>query len=380
MVHPRQSLKKRVLVFRPELSVGGADRVTVTLLREMSRKKFVLELALLKMNGLLLSEVPPDVKVHDLNAPSLWSAVAPLRRLLRTTKPDVLFSTCSGANVPAVLAHQLEQPQSRALVLSERSVVVRTPFTPQRLILPFLKRALYRNADRITAVSDGVAKDLTDLLEVETSRVVSIGNPMVTDDLPALANAPVEHLFFADPLLKTVVTMGRMVDEKKHEDLVRAFRLLHASRPRTRLLILGDGPLRSKLEALIESLGLHDVVSMPGFRQNPFPYLRASTVFALSSSTEGLPGALIQAMALGLPAVSTDCHAGPAEVIDQPGKNGVLVGVRDVAALAHELGQLLDDEERRERIAQAGQQTVERYRSANVVAAYEKAVDDALAA
>jgi glycosyltransferase involved in cell wall biosynthesis len=100
-----------------------------------------------------------------------------------------------------------------------------------------------------------------------------------------------------------------------------------------RLLILGEGELHADLWRLVQALGLTDAVAMPGYEPNPFAYMRRARVFVLSSRYEGLPNALIQAMACGCPVVSTDCPSGPREILDG-GRYGALVPVGDVDALA----------------------------------------------
>jgi len=99
------------------------------------------------------------------------------------------------------------------------------------------------------------------------------------------------------------------------------------------LIILGDGKERPKLQKLVDELHLDRFVSMPGFIQNPFPYLKRATVFVVSSLYEGFSNALVEAMALGVPIVSTDCPYGPREILDN-GKFGTLVQPGDYKALA----------------------------------------------
>lgn len=373
----KQSERHRVVFFRPELTQGGADRVTITLLQQFSRAKYDVQLCLLRKAGPLLDEVPADVKIHELKARSLWSAVGPLRRVLRTVRPDVLFSTCSGANVPASIAH-VQEPGDRALVLSERNVVIRHPFNFQRVAMPFLKRVLYQNADFVTAVSDGVREDLEHLIRVPRERAVTIGNPVVSTEMHRLAAQPPNHQWFESKDLKVIVNMARLVPQKGQSLLLRAFARVHDGDPSTRLVILGEGPERENLEKLVLSLGLEGAVDLLGFHKNPYRYLSRASVFVLSSWNEGLPGSLIQAMAMGTPAISTDCHAGPSEIIDQPGVNGFLFPVGDEDELVRLLRKVLSDDMLRQTVGDAGKETVRRYTLSEVLRNYEKIVDDSL--
>ena len=129
--------------------------------------------------------------------------------------------------------------------------------------------------------------------------------------------------------------VGRLEKQKDFPTLVRAFARVTSVRP-ARLLILGDGkkPLpRQELLELIAELGIEDSVRLEGFVTNPLPFMKRAAVFALSSVWEGMPSALIEAMACGCPVVSTDCPGGSREIL-QEGKLGPLVAVGDDASLA----------------------------------------------
>ena len=115
----------------------------------------------------------------------------------------------------------------------------------------------------------------------------------------------------------------------------------------TRLMLLGDGPLRGALEALARKLGLADKIIMPGFIPDPTPFYRTADLFALSSDHEGLPTVLIEALACGLPVASTDCPSGPAEILEN-GRWGRLTPVGDAEALANAMAQSLAAEHDRE--------------------------------
>ena len=161
-------------------------------------------------------------------------------------------------------------------------------------------------------------------------------NPVVTDEVRQGAQESCAHPFFAPGAPPVILGVGRMVHEKAFDVLLRAFA---SARQQThaRLLILGEGPLREELAALAKRLGIAADVDMPGFDPNPFKYMARATAFVLSSRHEGLPGALIQAMACGAPSISTDCPSGPAEIIEAVGREGLLVPVDDVAGSHQQL-------------------------------------------
>jgi glycosyltransferase involved in cell wall biosynthesis len=135
------------------------------------------------------------------------------------------------------------------------------------------------------------------------------------------------------------------------------------------LIILGDGEERQSLQKLIDSLKIRESIDMPGFVLNPYAFMKKASVFVLSSRWEGLPNALIQAMACGAPVVSTDCRSGPAEILDG-GKYGRLVPVGDVEALADAIETTLKGDRRRPPAS-----WLEQFSAGRVVRDYLKVLD-----
>lgn len=359
----------RVLLFRPTLGPGGADRVTVTLLRHLSRERFRPSLALLRAEGELLPELPPDVPVLSLDADRLCGARAPLARLLRDDPPDVLFSTAGGANPVAVLAARAAGFSGR-VVLSERNGLMRDQPWAKRWALLLVKRRLYRHADLVTAVSEGVRGDLLRRLRLPAERVRTVYNPVVTPELERLAAEPLTAEERGDgPLL---LAAGRLEPAKAFDVLLQALALVRRDIP-VRLVLLGEGSQRPALEAQARRLGVADAVRMPGFVRNPLRWFAACDLFVLSSRFEGLPGVLIQAMACGAAVVATDCPFGPNEIV-RPGEDGMLVPVGDAPALAATLRTLLDDEERRRSMAASARLSARRFTLERVLPLYEKAL------
>ena len=347
----------RLCVVRPTLGQGGADRITLTLLQALDRRQFRPSLALMRVEGELLSRLPEDVPVHDLGGRRLWTAWLPLARLLRRERPDVLFSTSGGANLIACLAHLAAGGGCR-LVLSERNVLYRDQGGLKRRLQGLLKRWLYPRADCLTAVSRGVADDLSERLGIPAERIRVVYNPVVTPEIASLAEAEPPHPWFAagEPV---VLGVGRLVPAKGFDHLLQVFAALE-SRPQPRLVILGEGPERPVLARLAAALGIEERVWFAGYDPNPFPYMARCSVFVLASRFEGLPGALIQAMACGAPVVATDCPAGPSEIVSE-GVDGFLVPVDDLPTMVARVAALLDDGELRSRLGRESQRAAQRF-------------------
>jgi len=200
-------------------------------------------------------------------------------------------------------------------------------------------------------------------LRAATANVTVIPNAVPRQDLERLALARTDpHAWLTDHGPPIILSVGRLSPDKDQESLLRAFAKVRRDLD-CRLLILGEGDDRPKLERLVQELGLTDDVSLPGFSANPYPYYRRAAAFALSSVHEGLPTALLEALALGVPIVSTDCQSGPREILDG-GRHGLLVEPGNVAALAEALRSALVDPPR------PGDDALVRYSMDSVVERY----------
>jgi glycosyltransferase involved in cell wall biosynthesis len=331
-----------VAIFLPSLNGGGAERVMVTLANAFAIRGYPVDLVLALAEGPYLSQVSDSVRIVDLKAGRVILALWPLVRYLQRERPAVMLTAMTHANVVAILARMLAGGATR-LVVSERSTItvdMRTSRGILARILYGLVPLLYTRVDGIVAVSQAAAADLVGYAGLPISSVACIYNPFDLSRIQSRAAESVEHPWFAPGQPPVVLAIGRLAEQKDFSSLIRAFARLRQRR-RARLLILGEGELRAVLESLVEECGLTaDDVQMPGFVANPFAYLAHCGVFVLSSRWEGLPGALIEAMACGAPVISTDCPSGPREILDG-GLWGTLVPVGDVEALAKTLETVL---------------------------------------
>lgn len=337
----------RIAMFLRYLGGGGADQMMVNLAGGFAKRGAKVDFLLGGAWGPHLWKVPSDVQLVNLNASNSISIVFKLAQYLRQVRPHALLSTLHYNNEIVLLAKQFSGVPTR--------VVVREANTPseearnlkqfKKQITPLLMRCLYPKADGIIAVSRGVADDIAQITGIPIDRMQVIYNPSVTPDVAERAKEPLEHPWFAPGEPPVILGVGKLQTQKGFSTLIRAFAKVRQVRP-VRLLILGWGPDRPELEALVRSLGLETDVAMPSHEKNPYAYMSRSSVFALSSAWEGLPNVLIEALSVGLPVVSTDCRSGPAEILDR-GRFGELVPVGDSDAMAAAILRVLSGEIRR---------------------------------
>ncbi|MBR8839661.1 MAG: glycosyltransferase [Stigonema ocellatum SAG 48.90 = DSM 106950] len=332
---------KRITFFVPNLHGGGAERVAVNLLKGMVGRDISLDLVLANAEGKYLHEVPEKVRVVNLATGRVLTAILPLSVYLKRNRPDALVSHLNHANVVAVLARELAAEKTK-LILVEHDTLSAGKFKSIRArCVPQFMKWFYPRAEAIVGVSKGVAEDLEFQLGLPKGRVNIIYNPVVDDELMTKAKMPLEHPWFQTDSPPIFLAVGRLTPQKDFSTLIKAFALFRKQRA-ARLVILGEGESRTELEAMINTLGIIDDVSMPGFVANPFAYMSKSSAFILSSRWEGLGNALIEAMACGCPVISTDCPSGPQEIL-AGGKYGELVSVGDSVALAKSMLQVLEN-------------------------------------
>jgi glycosyltransferase involved in cell wall biosynthesis len=326
--------EKRLAFFLPGLYEGGAERVFLNLVQGIAAKGNPVDLVLSRAEGPYMPQIPDSVRLVDLNTPRVLYSAPALARYLRREKPAALLSALY-ANIPALWAKRLAGYRGRLLVSEHNtlSVVARDVPDLRWRIYPRLARWFYPWADEIIAVSEGVADDLAAAARLRRDRIEVIYNPVVLPDLHEKARAPLEHPWFKAGEPPVVVAVGRLTAQKAFDVLIPSFAQVRARRT-ARLLILGEGEDRLALEEMVNRLGLGGDVSLLGFVPNPYPFMARASVFVLSSRWEGLPTVLVEAMALGVPVVSTDCPSGPREIL-LGGRHGRLVPVGDIDALAN---------------------------------------------
>lgn len=337
----------RLLFHVPSLIGGGAERVWVLMANEMARRGHEVTLLVWNGEGPNASLRSPAVELVDFAMPIRnegFGKPATLRGLvrmagwLRRHRADAVFSAPEFANLLTAAALTLAGSRARFFPSFHAAASHAADKAGSRLAQSLVGLMAHR-ATRLIAVSNGIAADLRTRLPTE--RIVVIHNPLPP---PAPAAEPVEpweqSLIAARQAgIPVIASAGRLSPVKDHRTLVEAFALMRAERP-ARLVIFGEGPLRAELETLIAARRLAGDVLLPGFVPPSVCY-RQADLFALSSTSEGFGNVLVEAMAAGVPVVSTDCPHGPREILED-GRLGALVPVGDAPALARAMAAMLD--------------------------------------
>jgi glycosyltransferase involved in cell wall biosynthesis len=210
----------------------------------------------------------------------------------------------------------------------------------------FLIKSLYPSSSAITAVSKGVKNDLIRNFGIPEEKVSVIYNLYDINDIKIKSQEEVTHQWLDNQEYDTIITVGRLEKSKNHSLLINAVRQVIEELPNVRLIIIGEGSERLKLEKLRAELNLDDKIDFTGELENPFSYISKADLFVLSSDTEGFPNVLVEAMICGCPVISTNCQSGPNEIINH-GKNGMLVPIADDKAMGDIIISVLQNAELR---------------------------------
>jgi glycosyltransferase involved in cell wall biosynthesis len=346
---------RRAAILVSARQIASRERVFLATAELLAQRDWQVTVLAAQPGAELRANVRPPLQLFDVDPARAWGlpirlphvcrlyASAPaVAKFLAETQPDVLLATSIPPNLVALVARLLSRQNTRVVI--RQSNVVRTrghsayigvARRPRDWLMPLL----YPKADAIIAVSHGVAENLKTLAVVEPSRIHVVPNAVAVDEVTRRAREPTFHPWLRPGGPSVVVAVGRLVRKKDYPTLLRAFARVRRQLA-ARLIVLGEGPERHRLERVIAQLGIADCVDLLGHVSNPFAFMAHASLLALSSRSEGMPSALIEALACGCPVVSTDCPSGPAEILDG-GRFGKLVPVGNESRLADAILQTL---------------------------------------
>ncbi len=333
-----------ISLFIPSFGGGGAERVVVNLANEFVRRGYHIHIVVLDENGPLLKEVSEKCQIINLSTKKVSKSFKSINKYIIKAKPDVLIANLSHLSIMILLASFFVRAKTKYFVV-EHNTPSKTSLASNKLsakLLPFLMYLTYWRADRVIAVSKGVKNDLVKTIPYLRRKVEVIYNPIFSNEIMVRKNEPIDDSWFLSQKAPTIISVGRLTLQKDFVTLLKAFTIVKKEMC-AKLVILGEGEERENLEKLAKDLEVLDDVYMPGFVSNPYKYMGKANVFVLSSIYEGFANVLVEALACGIPVVSTDCESGPREILDN-GKYGKLVPVGDAEKMAEAIIETLNSD------------------------------------
>ncbi|WP_038071586.1 glycosyltransferase [Thioalkalivibrio sp. ALMg13-2] len=335
------SNSRPIALFIPALNGGGAQRVVVNLanaLVDLTGRP--IHVVLVRAEGEFLADVRPEVCIRDLGKKRTLAAIPALASYLRSERPAVLMARMNYVNIAASVAWMIAGRPCR-LVLSEANVVQAPEGSwsrrvRQEMVLKVM-RAIYPAADCVVANSEATAQSMSVNGVASEGSPIVIHNPVLGSEVGRREDS--SSLFDGFRSHRVLIcAIGRLAEQKGFDCLLKAFSKLHDQD--AELVILGEGPLRGKLQEQARQLGVSERVHLPGFVGDPMHVLERSSLFVLSSRWEGFGNVLVEALASGVPVVSTDCPGAPRALL-RDGALGHLVPVDEPDALAQAITEAL---------------------------------------
>lgn len=370
--------RQKVLFFISSIEGGGAERVMVDILCHIDKSRIepVLVLLYSTENSPYREYLPRDIRVivTERKSDSLTEKIKQFIsfiNIVRRERPRSILSMLTHNNIMAILAGMLFNIRVFACEHSTLGEVIKTREGRKMLGVPtsVLVKALYKFATKVIAVSEDVKANLIEEFRISPEMIEVIYNPIDMHRIVMLSNISVNNITITKGV-PVIIAMGRLTWIKGFDVLIKAFSRV-VKEMEARLIILGEGSERAALEGLSAELGLTNRISFAGFQNNPYPFLSNADIFVISSRYEGLPMAVLEAMACGLPVIAADCRSGPREIL-QYGKCGLLFPVGDEIALSEGMLKLLKDNELRKKFSILGKERALDFSADKIVREYEE--------
>lgn len=357
-------MKKKILFIIPTLRIGGgAERVVSLLTTNLSEKYEIHIITFFHFKNLY----PFKGKYYSLKENLFFGRILfrifKLYKMIRAISPDIIISFLEFSSTWTSfvkIIFNIKIP----LIVSVRS-------NPNRynvgsiIYYKFIIKFLYplKIIDAIIPVSNEIKKILITDYGIDKNKLITIHNGI---DIELINQKAKEEIFDYTEIFNNnnsikFITVGSLSEVKGHKYLIKAFSKVVTEIPNSKLIIIGEGLLRKELEMLIEKESLKDKIILLGLKKNPYKYLSKANIFVLTSLFEGFPNVLIEAMALGLPIISTNCKTGPKEIL-QNGKNGVLVKTKDSEDLAKKMINLAKDNNTLRKLSKKSLQRIKSFR------------------
>ena len=325
----------KILLLTGSLFKGGAEKRLMSLYHNLNKIKFTNYVGIFgKINKKRIS-YKLRKNFYYLGKRGFFPILSFTRMLslIHSIKPIIIFSNLRRINVLSALTGIFPLRLSTVIVVG---VSNNPKYHPNSLFT----RLIYAHTNRLIANSYGTKNYLCNEWGLDNKKIHVIYNGVNSSEIKLLAKDASVFDWYKDSL-PIIVTIGRLSSQKNHACLIKAFSIVRKHNE-SRLVIVGEGPLRMNLERMARNVGVAEHIRFAGYQPNPYKFLSRSSLFILSSRWEGFPNVLLEAMVCGIPVVSTDIDFGPREIIDH-GETGFLVPNDDPETLAEQIQYVLEN-------------------------------------
>ncbi len=364
-------MPKKIVFILPAILAGGAEKVLLTLVQHLDRAKFEPVVVYMHKNIEGEKTYPKDVKIICLDKKSpydVFRLLLSIYRILKQEKPALVFPMMPYCDILTIMAGQLLKEKIPTIISVHNNSTLQFQHENFPAVKNWLARHYFPQADLVHCVSEGIKTDLMANFGISADKIQVIYNPFDLEEISRKAREEVEHPWFRDTI-PVLAAVGRLAPAKNFPLLFRALRRVLAKTP-VRLVMVGDGPERQHLEQYARKQEIAPHVAFVGFQMNPYKYMARAKAFVLSSSWEGLANVIIEAMACGVPVISTRCPYGPEDIITH-GVNGYLVPVNQERDMAEAILDVFGNATLHQQLVQGGLNRAQDFSFENILPQYE---------
>ena len=303
----------------PQFSGGGAERVFINILVGLYNKGHSVGVVVFDRKGPLLSNVPGDIPMYDLDTKTLVKSIIPLLQLILKIRPKVIISTFGYVNIPLLLFKRVFYKRTKLWIREANMPSISLPNNSYPNLMNFLYKMLYNRADKLFCTSVAMKKEFTCSFSVPDAIISILPNPVNIKELRLLAS-PIKRLYKGG---NCYVASGRVTFQKGFDRLIDWF--LSTDDHLSTLVILGDGPDKAGLIQKVKDLKMEDRIKFIGFCNNPWQWYAGADALLISSRWEGMPNSALESLACGTPVIATAESGGIDEIFTGRGKRYVTV-------------------------------------------------------
>lgn len=332
--------KTKILFILNDLGGGGAEKVFIHIANGFKSQGVEVEMLLAENQGVYFDLVDPAIPLHILGAKSFLGVLRKLPSFLKRRKYTHVFTAFDYISAATIITNRRLKHKFITITTLHYNLPYQLSILPwaNRIWLQYLNKYIIAKADKLVCVSNGVGQGFKEVAQKSDLQIQTIYNPVVESALFDFAKEEIENDYGS---MDYLITIGRLNDQKNQKSLLYAFQLVLQQKPKLHLLILGAGPKEIDLKNTCRDLAIQHNVHFLGFQSNPFKYLVRAKLFVLSSDYEGLGNVIIEALALGINVVSTDCPSGPSEILVN-NKYGWLSEMKNPVDLAKKINMALE--------------------------------------
>lgn len=342
----------KILMVITGMRSGGAERVMATLCNTLSQTNQVRLLSMKENKTDYELDRSVEHFAAEIHNKSFLKSVNFVKKQIDTWKPDVVLAFMTKSNLIALVAEKMSKNKAPVIIAERTNPYIALFKKIRQLVYPCAAGAVFQTRQ---------AQDYYKrILKCES---IVLRNPLNPD----FAIEP-----YQGKRTKRIVSVGRLSNEKNQKLLIEAFSCIARKYPEYSVEIYGDGPLKDILQIQIDDLNLSPLIKLMGRKNNIQKYIADAEIFVLPSNSEGMPNALLEAMALGIACIATDCPIGGSAFIIDNETNGILVPMNDVEKMYTTLERLIDNKELAKRLGKNAEHVIKDFDTQKVCDEWEE--------